>query len=141
MEAKEKSKTSFVSGKGGRKTARASAWLYDKTRAPVSGITINGLESKVYFDALSALEPRLLRPFQVTNTLGRFSVSVKVSGGGKKSQIEAAVLAMAQALVKKSPDYKPALRKEGLLTRDSRMVESKKWGRHKARRGQQFAKR
>lgn len=141
MEGKEKPKTSFVSGKGGRKTARASVWLYDKVKSPVSGVVVNGLESKTYFADQGSLENKLQRPFQVTNNLGRFAVSARVSGGGKKSQLEAVVLGIAKALVKKNPDYKPALRKEGLLTRDSRMVESKKWGRHKARRGQQYSKR
>lgn len=141
MENEKKSKVSFVSGKGGRKTASASVWLYDKTRSPVTGILVNGLEGQIYFKDYKNAESKLLRPFQVTNTLGRFAASTKVFGGGKKSQLEAVVLALSRSLVEKNVDYKPALRKEGLLTRDSRMVESKKWGRHKARRGQQFAKR
>lgn len=141
MENKEGPKTNFVSGKGGRKTASAAVWLYDKTRSPVTGIMVNGWAGQTYFNDFKNAENKLLRPFQVTNTLGRFAVSVKALGGGKKSQLDATVLAIARALVAKNTDYKPSLRKEGLLTRDSRMVESKKWGRHKARRGQQYAKR
>lgn len=86
-------------------------------------------------------ENQLLRPLQLVNAGGKVSVSVRVFGGGKKSQLEAAALGLAKALVKKDSSFRPILRREGLLTRDSRMVESKKWGRHGARRGQQFSKR
>ena len=142
VETKGKVKAgNFVSGKGGRKTARASVWLYDKTRAPVDGIVVNGLTAKNYFLDFKNAESKLIRPFQVTNSLGRFAVSARVAGGGKKAQLEATVLALARALIAKNAEYRPGLRQEGLLTSDSRMVEPKKWGKHKARRGQQFAKR
>ncbi len=141
MESEKRSKANFVSGKGGRKTATAAVWLYDKVKSPVVGIMVNSLDGQTYFKDYKNAESKLLRPFQVTNSLGRFTVSAKTSGGGKKSQLEATVLAISRALVEKNADYKPLRRKEGLLTRDSRMVESKKWGHHKARRGQQFAKR
>lgn len=136
-EAKDK----FLSGYGSRKSARASVWLYEKVKSPVKGIIVNEKESPDYFGGLPLLEPRLFHPFQVCNLLGKFGVSAKVKGGGKKSQLEAVILGIAKALVKKDPELKPLLRREGLLTRDSRMVESKKWGRHKARRGHQFSKR
>src|SRR3989338_2647512 len=127
---------SFINSRGGRKTARASVWLWEKTKAPVSGIVVNDRPPQEYFADLKIAEGRILRPLQVCNVVGKFSFSIKVSGGGKNSQLEAVVLGLAKALVKKDPAYKPILRRENLLTRDSRMVESKKYGRHKARRGQ-----
>lgn len=132
---------SFIHSRGGRKTAGASVWLWEKAKAPVSGIVINDKTPQEYFADLKIAEARIAKPLQVCNVVGKFAMSIKVSGGGKNSQLDAVVLALAKALVKKDPANKSLLRKENLLTRDSRMVESKKYGRHKARRGQQFSKR
>jgi len=135
------SKMEFSTGKGSRKEARASVWLYDKGKSPVAGILVNGKESGVYFSDFKESADKALRPFQVTNLTGKYHASVKVFGGGRHSQLEAVSQAIAKALVKKDESLKSILRKEGLLTRDDRMVESKRWGRHKSRRKQQFSKR
>lgn len=139
--AKETKGPQFLSARGSRKKASASLWFYEKAKAPVVGIVVNDLPANEYFAGVRFAENKLLRPFQVCNVLGKYAASVKVSGGGRGAQVEAVSLALARALVKKDESFKPILRKEGLLTRDSRMVESKKWGRHKARRGQQYSKR
>ena len=136
------SKTSnFISSRGGRKTASASVWLYEKAKAPIAGIIVNDKEAVAYFSEIKIAESRLSRPFQVCNIVGKYSVSVKVAGGGKNAQLDSVVLAIARALAKQNEEYKSLLRKENLLTRDSRMVESKKYYHHGARRAQQFSKR
>lgn len=139
--AKSNKKDSFINSRGGRKTSSASVWLWEKAKAPVAGIVINDKSPQEYFSDIKTAEGLLLRPFEVCNVVGKFSASVKVSGGGKMSQLDAVVLGLAKALAKKDVKFKALLRRENLLTRDSRMVESKKYGRHKARRGQQFSKR
>lgn len=131
----------LINSRGGRKTANASVWLWEKSKAPVEGIVINGKDWAEYFSDIKTAETRLLRPFQVCNLVGKFGVSIKVFGGGRNGQLEAVALAIAKSLAKKDPALKTLLRHEGLMTRDSRMVESKKYGRHKARRNQQYSKR
>ena len=81
------------------------------------------------------------QPLTVLQQEGNFDVKATVEGGGSKGQAEAIRLGIARALVEFNAETKPALRKEGLLTRDSRMVERKKYGRRKARRRFQFSKR
>jgi small subunit ribosomal protein S9 len=83
----------------------------------------------------------ILKPFVVTGTMNRYDVIATCRGGGFTGQMEAIRLGIARALLAVNPDYRTVLRKEGLLTRDPRMVERKKYGFHKARRGQQFSKR
>lgn len=132
---------SFKSSRGGRKTASASVWLWEKSKAPVTGIAVNGKEAEAYFSEIKVAELKLARPFQVCNIVGKYAVSAKVSGGGKNAQLDSVVLAIARTLAKQDETFKSLLRKEGLLTRDSRMVESKKYYHHGARRAQQFSKR
>lgn len=108
-------------------------------------VTVNGKPAEVYFAAdpyiKDRLEQLIKRPFYATNTANRFDVVVSCDGGGFTGQMEAVRLGIARALLAVNPDYRTMLRKEGLLTRDSRMVERKKYGLHKARRAQQFSKR
>lgn len=108
-------------------------------------VIVNGKPAEVYFAADPYIKDRLeqviRRPFYVTNTVNRYDVLVNCAGGGFTGQMEAIRLGIARALLAVSEDYRPLLRKEGLLTRDPRMVERKKYGYHKARRGQQFSKR
>ncbi|HEX2983703.1 MAG TPA: 30S ribosomal protein S9 [Ignavibacteriales bacterium] len=80
-------------------------------------------------------------PFKVTDTLGKFDVSANVVGGGMTGQAQAIRLGIARALVELNPDYRKALKEIGLLTRDPRMVERKKYGQAKARKRFQFSKR
>jgi len=84
----------------------------------------------------------LMSPFKVTGRDPKgYSVSVKVSGGGKKSQLSAIILGIAKALVEMEPNLRPLLKDAGLLTRDPRMKERKKYGLKRARKAPQFSKR
>tara|TARA_B100000575_G_scaffold168218_1_gene134614 strand:- start:9 stop:395 length:387 start_codon:yes stop_codon:yes gene_type:complete len=121
---------------GRRKTSVARIYLSkgkDK-------MTINGKDYKDYFPTTS-LQFKILQPFKLTNNLGKFDLSVNVYGGGITGQVEAIRLAISRALSEMSDENKSALKKEGLLTRDPRMVERKKFGQKKARKKFQFSKR
>ncbi len=121
---------------GRRKTSVARIYLSkgkDK-------MTINGKDFKDYFPTTS-LQFKILQPFKLTNNLGKFDLSVNVYGGGITGQVEAIRLAVSRALSEMSDENKSALKKEGLLTRDPRMVERKKFGQKKARKKFQFSKR
>ena len=121
---------------GRRKTSTARVWI-----KPGSGkITIN---RKNMLDYLSRSTHRMIigNPFNITNTAGNIDVWCTVKGGGLSGQTGAICHGISRALVKLNMDLRSTLKKAGLLTRDSRAVESKKYGRHKARRGFQFAKR
>ena len=100
----------------------------------------NGKDYKDYFPTTS-LQFKILQPFKLTNNLGKFDLSVNVYGGGITGQVEAIRLAVSRALSEMSDENKSALKKEGLLTRDPRMVERKKFGQKKARKKFQFSKR
>jgi small subunit ribosomal protein S9 len=108
-------------------------------------VVVNGRPAEEYFRADSFGKERItkvaLRPFTLTDTLGKYDVKARVRGGGPTGQLEALRLGIARALLGINPDFRKVLKGEGLLTRDSRMVERKKYGLHKARRGQQFSKR
>lgn len=108
-------------------------------------ITVNGKPGIDYFQPLpfteKVLNTVLLKPFVVTNSQNNYNVEAQVEGGGYKGQLEALQHGIARALTAFDENYKPALKEYDLLTRDPRMVERKKYGRHKARRGQQFSKR
>lgn len=108
-------------------------------------VIVNGLPVEQYFAADGYIKDRvaqvILKPFVVTGTMNRYDVIATCHGGGFTGQMEAIRLGIARALLAVNPDYRLILRKEGLLTRDPRMVERKKYGFHKARRGQQFSKR
>lgn len=121
---------------GRRKTAVARVYL-----KPGNGtIVINKRDMKEYFPTLS-LQNTVHRPFQVIEKAGQYDVTVNVAGGGITGQAEAVSLGISRALVKINGESKPALRAEGLMTRDSRMVERKKFGQKKARKRFQFSKR
>lgn len=121
---------------GRRKTAVARIYMQ-----PGKGdITVNGRELQTYFPT-EVLQIILNQPFNLTEKNGQYDVKVNVRGGGIAGQAEAVRLAISRALVEADGDNRPALKKEGFLTRDSRMVERKKYGRRKARRRFQFSKR
>ncbi len=126
----------FIQGLGRRKTSVARVRI-----APGTGvITVNGRPSDQYFP-VERLRRDLANPMKLTETSSRFDVQVQVEGGGPASQAGAVILGIARALVKAEPAAHAALSKHGLLTRDDRMVERKKYGLHGARRGCQFSKR
>lgn len=103
-------------------------------------ITINGKDAKDYFP-LHTLQYKLNQPFAITETTGKYDVKVNVSGGGITGQAEAIRMAISRALVEEDAERKSALRAAGLMTRDPRMVERKKFGQPKARKKFQFSKR
>jgi len=103
-------------------------------------IIVNGQFLQEYFHR-PMLETLIIDPFRITETLGKLDVNAKVQGGGKSGQANALRLGIARALLKYDSDLRKALRTAGLLTRDSRKVERKKYGRVKARKKFQFSKR
>lgn len=103
-------------------------------------VTINDRDMKTYFGN-ELLENIVNQPFGTVDAVGKYDVRVNVRGGGVSAQAEAIRLAIAKALVEENAEVKAALRKEGLVTRDPRMVERKKFGKRKARRSFQFSKR
>ncbi|PIU44548.1 MAG: 30S ribosomal protein S9 [Ignavibacteriales bacterium CG07_land_8_20_14_0_80_59_12] len=109
--------------------------------SPGSGsLTINDRPLDTYFPT-AVLRNDVLKPFAVTNMAEHYDVAVKVEGGGVAGQAGAIRLGIARALVSLHEDLRPALRAAGLLTRDPRMVERKKYGQKKARKRFQFSKR
>lgn len=121
---------------GRRKTSVARIYL-----TPGKGdITVNRRNYKDYF-ASEILQTIINQPFATIEALGSYDVKVNVAGGGTTGQAEAVRMAIARALCEVNAEYRPALKKEGFLTRDPRMVERKKYGRRKARRRFQFSKR
>ncbi len=105
-----------------------------------SKITINHKELEVYFP-LNILQYEVKQPLLVTNTLENYDVTINLVGGGIKGQAEAARMGIARALCQIDAEYRPVLKKNGFLMRDSREVERKKPGQPGARRKFQFSKR
>lgn len=103
-------------------------------------ISINGKDYKTYFP-LVYLQNQVEAPFKSIEAADKFDVVVNATGGGVKGQAEAVKLGIARALLQVNPDYRPALKEAGLLTRDPRSVERKKPGKKKARKSFQFSKR
>jgi len=126
----------YIWGLGRRKTSVARVRL-----APGTGeVVINDKKMDEYFP-IERLRQLVQVPFNVSETPKKYDVFVNVKGGGTTGQVGACVLGIARALIKADPATEVSLRRHGLLTRDSRMVERKKYGLHKARRGCQFSKR
>lgn len=125
-----------IAATGRRKTSVAQVRI-----APGTGkISVNKRDFDVYFPVdLNRLEAS--KPFAVTGTDGKFDVSVTVRGGGITGQTGAIQLGIARALVEYDEELRSSLRQAGLLTRDPRMVERKKYGQKKARKRFQFSKR
>lgn len=123
-------------GTGHRKNATAKVWLV----AGDGEVVVNSKTPTQYFGRRS-LEAHIQQPFEVTDTVGKFNVMAKTSGGGISGQAGAMRHGISKALIEADPDFRPALRRLGLLTRDPRVKERKKAGRKRARRGFQFSKR
>ncbi len=125
---------SYATGK--RKDAVARVWV-----KPGHGkVTVNGKELATYF-ARPVLQMVIGQPFTVANVAGQFDVMCTVKGGGLSGQAGAVKHGISKALSVYDPELRPALKAAGFLTRDSRVVERKKYGRRKARRSFQFSKR
>ncbi|MDQ4034472.1 MAG: 30S ribosomal protein S9 [Chloroflexota bacterium] len=128
--------TNYVYGTGRRKTAVARVRLL-----PGDGsIVVNGKPAAEYFGGASP-EGAILLPFRVTETEGRYSASVLVAGGGVSGQAGAIRHGIARALLSAHPNARAALRSAGLLTRDPRAKERKKFGLKRARKAPQYTKR
>jgi small subunit ribosomal protein S9 len=103
-------------------------------------ITVNDKDYKQYFP-LVYLQNQVVRPLQAIEAADKFDVKINAAGGGMKGQAEAAMLGIARVLIEVNPEFRPALKAAGLLRRDPRSVERKKFGHKKARRSFQFSKR
>jgi small subunit ribosomal protein S9 len=125
---------SYATGK--RKNAIARVWIKPGT----GKVEVNGKEIAVYF-ARPVLQMIVNQPFQVTERTEQFDVYCTVVGGGLSGQAGAVRHGISTALTHYEPSLRPSLKHAGLLTRDARVVERKKYGRRKARRGMQWAKR
>lgn len=126
----------YIWGLGRRKTSVARVRI-----APGNGLVlINDRKVEEYFP-VDRLQKMARKPLEVTETAARFDVFINVDGGGMTGQVGACMLGISRALAKAEPAAEAALRRHGLMTRDSRMVERKKYGLRKARRGCQFSKR
>ena len=121
---------------GRRKTAVARAYL----SSGKGKIKVNNRDFKEYFPS-EVLQIIVKQPLMTTEKSNNFDININVFGGGLSGQAEAIRLSIARALVELDQESRPALKAEGFLTRDSRMVERKKYGRRKARRAFQFSKR
>ena len=121
---------------GRRKTAVARIYVKEGQ----GNITVNDRDYKNYFPT-AILQYQIIEPFQVTNNIGKYDVKVNLDGGGITGQAEALSHAISRALCKISEEHRPALKAKGLMRRDPRMVERKKFGQKKARKRFQFSKR
>ena len=125
-----------TTGVGRRKEAVTRVFLSKGT----GNITINDKDYKVYFP-LVYLQNQVERPLKTVDVIGKFDIKINAAGGGVKGQAEAAMLGISRILVELNPDFRPALKAAGLLKRDPRSVERKKFGHKKARKSYQFSKR
>ena len=121
---------------GRRKKAVARIFLQEGK----GNIVINNKELNTYFP-IATLQYKVMQPLSLTDNVETYDIKITVKGGGVKGQAEAIRLAISRALSEINPDYRAILKPEGLLTRDSRMVERKKFGQKKARKKYQFSKR
>jgi small subunit ribosomal protein S9 len=130
----EKKHTIWTTGK--RKTAVARVRMLPGTGA----ITVNDRTLEDYFPRPTA-RMRIMEPFELTETKGQYDIVISVAGGGISAQADAVRHGISRALIVAAEALRPALRKGGMLTRDPREVERKKYGRHKARKRPQYSKR
>ena len=121
----------------GRRKKSVARLFLDKGKAQIN---INSKSYKEYFPT-AASQFKLLQPLNLTNNTDQFNININVNGGGVSGQVEAIRLALSRALCIVDEEYRKKLKPEGLLTRDPRNVERKKYGRKKARKKFQFSKR
>lgn len=126
----------LVQATGRRKSSVARVRLYPGT----GEISLNGRSLDVYFPH-AALRQRVMEPMRAVEVEGQYDVVAQLEGGGTTGQSDALRLGIARALVEIDPELRPTLKKGGMLTRDARRVERKKYGLRKARRAPQFTKR
>ena len=124
-------------GTGRRKTSVARVRLVPGE----TGVTINGKDMREYFGGREILAKIVEQPLELTETLNKYGVKVNVNGGGNTGQAGAIRHGVSRALLVADAELRGALKEAAFLTRDSRMVERKKYGKKKARRSPQFSKR
>lgn len=130
--------TQYTEGIGRRKVSTARVRVYDKP----GDFVVNDQLVSEYFSAVPMATARYNKPFEITGLKGKYAVTVKISGSGISAQLDALVHGLSRALVKMDPNLKPLLKEQGLMTRDSRMKETRKIGMGgKARRQRQSPKR
>ena len=123
-------------GTGRRKSSVARVTISEGN----GNFTFNGKNFEQYFPSPS-MKMTIEKPFKVVDLEGKFDMVVNVNGSGLSAQSDAVALGISRALIKMNPELRPKLKKAGLLTRDARKVERKKYGLKKARRAEQFTKR
>ncbi len=133
---KQAKNTQYI-GTGRRKTAIARVFI----KSGKGKILVNGKEPQLHLGEVQSYLNLLKKPLQATQTEGKYDVVAKVHGGGLSGQADAIRLGLARALMSANPEFKPVLKSEGLLTRDPREKERKKYGRAKARKRFQHSKR
>jgi small subunit ribosomal protein S9 len=126
----------LVQATGRRKSSVARVRLRDGS----GQVTLNGRQLEDYFPTMAA-RLRVMEPLQITTTQGRYDVDATLEGGGTTGQVDALRLGISRALIVLDPELRPMLKKAGMLTRDARVVERKKYGLRKARRAPQYTKR
>ena len=126
----------LVQATGRRKTSVARVRLRDGS----GQVTLNGRPLDDYFPTMAS-RMRVMEPLQITQTQGRYDVEATLEGGGISGQVDALRLGIARALIELDEELRPTLKKAGMLTRDARAVERKKYGLRKARRAPQYTKR
>ncbi|MCZ6456549.1 MAG: 30S ribosomal protein S9 [Actinobacteria bacterium] len=126
----------LVQSTGRRKESVARVRFFDGS----GQIVLNGRPLEDFFPTMAA-RMRVLEPLNLTQTQGRYDINATLEGGGTTGQADALRLGISRALIELDPQLRPALKKAGMLTRDSRIVESKKYGLKKARKAPQYTKR
>ncbi|MEX2279092.1 MAG: 30S ribosomal protein S9 [Acidimicrobiia bacterium] len=126
----------LVQATGRRKASVARVRLRDGSGA----VVLNGKPLEQFFPTM-ATRMRVMEPLQITNMVGRYDLDATLHGGGTTGQSDALRLGIARALIVLEPDLRPTLKAAGMLSRDDRVVESKKYGLRKARRAPQYTKR
>ena len=126
----------LVQATGRRKESVARVRLLDGS----GQVTLNGRPLEDYFPTM-ATRMRVMEPLSLTQTQGRYDIDATLEGGGTTGQSDALRLGISRALIELDPELRPVLKKAGMLTRDARIVESKKYGLKKARRAPQYTKR
>lgn len=126
----------LVQATGRRKASVARVRLRDGSGT----VTLNGKPLEQFFPMM-ALRMRVMEPLQITNMVGRYDLEATLHGGGTTGQSDALRLGIARALIELDPELRPTLKQAGMLSRDDRVVESKKYGLRKARRAPQYTKR
>lgn len=128
--------TPLIQSTGRRKESVARVRVHDGS----GQVVLNGKPLEAYFPTM-ATRMRVMEPLTLTQTQGRYDIHATLSGGGTTGQADALRLGIARALIELDAELRPVLKKAGMLTRDSRVVESKKYGLRKARRAPQYTKR